>query len=627
MSRLEGMPEELMSNISIKLGSDDIFNFRLTCRSIEHKTFHEFANEYFNSKCFILTTESLKVLVNIATSEKLRGYLHEVYLVPALFSDRVFNCCQGDLCVWKPSTRQTEAWRFYMQDQKNLQKTGRDLEMLTEAFQQLPGLSKLTFKDSVGKLPRDLDLRGYQKAVRSTNNTPAMILSAPDDKEYYRWKKHVWKVLIKALANSGKSTLKDFHVELDQLRNGLAVEHDLNFSSKVMRGLGVTFKNVRAVGLNISSRKNSHPEEDDDGIDTVQAGKAMGNLARLLPALKDLRLTFTHSPSSAALCRSFTNKLKLENMVKLELDRIYLTAKYLAATVTKLVSIEDLQITTINLTQGTWVPVLKAIQKPEKLRHLHLMYLMEDFVPCYFLKPLPKYTPTSPQTGSAIDPGDMGSDDYESEYEYDEDGYPIDGEPMSDDGTDDSMPDLEPHDDRRPDELGDDGEGFDPNGPQGVIDHAVSRPSNDPPIGDASFGLGPDRGGKICLDSRALIEKYIPIFIDEYRLEDEMGDHFDPNHPVNAIMNSLGAAFGAAGPPGMGGLYGVPMPGPGGTIFMAPATGGPGGMMPPPPPPPAQAQAGAGAAAGGPGGQGAPGGAGTAAGNGQGGAGGQGMWW
>jgi hypothetical protein len=49
-SRLASLPEELLSNISIKLGSDDICAFRLTCKDVEVKTGHEFAKEYFSEK-------------------------------------------------------------------------------------------------------------------------------------------------------------------------------------------------------------------------------------------------------------------------------------------------------------------------------------------------------------------------------------------------------------------------------------------------------------------------------------------------------------------------------------------------------------------------------------------------
>lgn len=54
-SLLAMLPEELLINISIKLQSDDIFALRQTCRAIETKSLHEFANEFFTEKvCEIL---------------------------------------------------------------------------------------------------------------------------------------------------------------------------------------------------------------------------------------------------------------------------------------------------------------------------------------------------------------------------------------------------------------------------------------------------------------------------------------------------------------------------------------------------------------------------------------------
>lgn len=37
VSRLVTLPEELLSNIAVKLGSDDIFSLRLTCRDVYAK--------------------------------------------------------------------------------------------------------------------------------------------------------------------------------------------------------------------------------------------------------------------------------------------------------------------------------------------------------------------------------------------------------------------------------------------------------------------------------------------------------------------------------------------------------------------------------------------------------------
>jgi hypothetical protein len=272
-SRLVELPEELVSNISVKLGSDDIYSFRLTCKVLEQKSFHEFATEYFRAKCFIFTSDSLKVLVNIASSKKLRGHLHELFIIPALFSDRVFNCSNGPNCRWQPTTRQSEAWHQYTADQQALKQTGRDLELLTEAFKQLPALDRLTFADRISALPRDVDLRGITKAVRSTNNNPAVVPANPKDKEFYRWKNHVWRTDIQALAASESTTLSRFSTDLDQIKNALSVAVNFDIDEKTLSGIRTALTKVHCVGLHISSRKQSKPDEEDDGIDTKKGGQ------------------------------------------------------------------------------------------------------------------------------------------------------------------------------------------------------------------------------------------------------------------------------------------------------------------------------------------------------------------
>lgn len=48
--QLARLPEELISNISLRLQSDDVFALRQTCVDIERKTLHEWAKEYFAQK-------------------------------------------------------------------------------------------------------------------------------------------------------------------------------------------------------------------------------------------------------------------------------------------------------------------------------------------------------------------------------------------------------------------------------------------------------------------------------------------------------------------------------------------------------------------------------------------------
>ncbi len=86
---------------------------------------------------------------------------------------------------------------------------------------------------------------------------------------------------MQALAASGVSTVKHFHAELDQLKNALSVSTNFDLDTKTLAGLKVAFKNVQCLGLNISSRKQSKLEDEDDGIDRTKGGKVSDSVAKV----------------------------------------------------------------------------------------------------------------------------------------------------------------------------------------------------------------------------------------------------------------------------------------------------------------------------------------------------------
>lgn len=168
--RLSDLPEELISNITCRLG-DDKFALRATCRALETKSFHEFATEHFSGKCVHLTTDSLRTLLAISRSSRLSKYVKEVYFITALFSEQSFVCPGNPVYHWKPTVRQSEAYKFYINDQKTLAATGNDRAMLAEAFRGLSSLKTVVFTDSVASLPEGMDYRGSNKVVRQTGKS------------------------------------------------------------------------------------------------------------------------------------------------------------------------------------------------------------------------------------------------------------------------------------------------------------------------------------------------------------------------------------------------------------------------------------------------------------------------
>lgn len=175
VDRLSGLPEELISDITHRLG-DDKFALRATCRAIEEKSFREFATEHFIRKCVHFTTDSLNVLRDISGSVRLSGFVKEVSVVTALFSEQGFRCPGSTSTHWKPSVRQSEAYKFYIEDQKTLKSTGGDRAILAECFKSLSALKSVAFIDNADCLKDDTDYRGGNRVLRQTGELPYNIV-------------------------------------------------------------------------------------------------------------------------------------------------------------------------------------------------------------------------------------------------------------------------------------------------------------------------------------------------------------------------------------------------------------------------------------------------------------------
>lgn len=64
--------------------------------------------------------------------------------------------------------RRSEAYKFYMNDQKTLSTTGDDKCMLTEAFKNLSCLKTVALIDNTDCLKPGTDYRGGNKVLRQT---------------------------------------------------------------------------------------------------------------------------------------------------------------------------------------------------------------------------------------------------------------------------------------------------------------------------------------------------------------------------------------------------------------------------------------------------------------------------
>lgn len=461
--RLEELPEELVSNIVVKLDSDSSFAFRLTCRALEQKSLHEWASEYFSHKAIIPTSSSLKLLASVAESEKLRNYIHQIYILPALFSDQVFNCCHGKHCKWKHTVRQEEAMHGYVQDQKELKQNGQLEERLTRIFKLLPELHSIMFTDGFNNVPAEVDIHGHASFTRRTNNTLSIKPTNPEDRDFYAWKAYVWKAMMQAIAFSGIGTLQNLYCGLDSVTNPLTL-NDLNFAGRTLHHLGKTLHGIEGLRLQMTSSTKSIVAQNEH-FDKYKALKVMKSTAQLVPSVSYLDLTFFYDSLSSIMCRTFIDNITLSNLNKLRLNDVFLESKFLGTLIYGLTNAETLFLEYIQLTKGTWPTVLQMMLKLKKLKHLHLTSIAVPSGTACFLKALdPKNGPRNGGSGGwdslnlfgggtgqgaagagahAPDGFDflIDGDDYYDDYDSgDED----DSEDDDNDDSGGTMPELEP---------------------------------------------------------------------------------------------------------------------------------------------------------------------------------------
>lgn len=376
MANFVGLPEELITNISLRLAADDVSAFRLTCSALQQKSFHEFAREYFSSKAFILTTDSLKVLVGIASSPRLRGYLRKVIITTAYFSIRALQCPNGCRCAWQPTVKQREAYATYIKDQEDLVATGRDEKMLTEAFALLPALAHLSIADCISFVPLGVDYRGRHKVVRTTGRPPS---HAPDQRDtvYQKWLHHVWHVFCKSLCNSHIVTLQSFETSTAKSANGLSTD-DLKFDAPTLASLTKAFKGVKKIQLKFRGNVNTANRDWEWEAATPNDILSMRNFASTFRAPEFVDITLDYSPTSGTLFQAIGDRLDVRHITTFFLENVAVSTDILGPSISRLTAVKDLQLSFIDLTSGTWVPILKLIQKfASRLEHLHLIYLLE----------------------------------------------------------------------------------------------------------------------------------------------------------------------------------------------------------------------------------------------------------
>jgi hypothetical protein len=514
---LPSLPEELIGNIACKLGSDDMFAFRSTCHAIQIKSFHEFATEYFSAKCIHFTTDSLKTLVDISGS-RLAKYIKHLSVVTAMFSDQGFQCPGRSSAHWKPTVRQSEAYKFYMRDQLELKKSHNDTTLLTQAFRSLPSLKIVSLIDTPALLSPTTDYRGGNKVFRQTGTHPINgrdSLARIQSKEFQWHLEHLWFTVFFAMAKSHGSQLKleEFHTTFCTDANFLTPRCFSMMKPDMLKKLAGPFESVSRLHLHLKT-----PE------DNKRTKEMFARFTATMPNLKELSLEFdTKSHASGLLFRRFTAGIDFSKLTHLNIIGLSIDAARLTKSIARLTNVKDLRLYCVEVTPGNWTTVLVAIKQLEHLNHLHLMYLRESGCKAYFLK--------QHDVPIIDDPDEMDPGFFVNEWDDEDDDSDVDN--YSDGG----MPDLQPVDESlMPQTTASDNAAT-----------AAAAPTTTGPTQVDDDGMpeyvpdgivdGIERGFYICIEGHDKIAKRLVTFIEEYTC----GEYMDPADDLMGMGGAMGA--------------------------------------------------------------------------------------
>lgn len=293
-----------------------------------------------------------------------------------------------------------------------------------------------------------------------------------------------------------------------------------------LRGLRSVAKNVTRLQLQFRTPEAGARHRD-----------ALFTFAACFSNLKNLALEFDYMQRSGFIYQRLTKRMDFSHLESLSLKRLSTSASLLIDMVLRAENVQELRLDSINISEGSWPGVLKALATLEHLEHLHLMYLTEAGNKSFFLKQS-ELIDDSHHHGFMDYPVDALYDDWTDEDEED------------DDDSDDDLPDLHPVDD---DTLPESEAGYSTEAVTSQAGEPSNATSNTPqdtdqtrreieslpdyiPPNTTVEEFNGERGFYICVEGHDLIARRLKTFAEQYNVGDSASE---PNHIGNAALAAL----------------------------------------------------------------------------------------
>lgn len=150
MAPLLNVPLEVLLQITSHLTTPEYGYLRRTCKQLEALLFGAFAREFFSKRQFALVEFSLQALLDIAKSRLGPSITHLIIHLERPYTTRIPTRYAGITRGQLPSGKiaaQANQYQAECIGHMEFMKTGRDVEMLSDAMKLLPNLETIGMRD------------------------------------------------------------------------------------------------------------------------------------------------------------------------------------------------------------------------------------------------------------------------------------------------------------------------------------------------------------------------------------------------------------------------------------------------------------------------------------------------
>ncbi|KAK2743501.1 hypothetical protein FQN57_004798 [Myotisia sp. PD_48] len=300
--KLSNLPTELILKVVKNLGSEDYFNFRLSSREIDQKSYPHLLSTYFTIRRYILHPYSLKNLLDISMQPAFAPHVRTLEISPnhlKIDPHNIIADLEHGRIVSGPISLHPTGYLRHLQDQSKAREFGLDICWLVQALRNLPNCKCVMIYDHARVEPFG--------AATIKRQTGAPLNGTFDHGESIKFvERAIWVVLMAI-------SMSESNVDMLGVTYGVfstpAIPYILRKSIDNANQLRLNFPSINTLNLLL---------DPDDGNSMENWTKDLIDFIKLFPRIMTFNLEFW--PQDEHRFKTISDTLHLQYLQDLELS-------------------------------------------------------------------------------------------------------------------------------------------------------------------------------------------------------------------------------------------------------------------------------------------------------------------